>query len=65
MKEDQMIQIANLFDKTLKVVQKFKTGITQPEDKSQMEIFANESLKKELNQIKQEVLSLCKKFPIY
>ena len=65
MKEDQMIQIANLFDKTLKVVQKFKTGITQPEDKSQIEIFTNESLKKELNQIKQEVLSLCKKFPIY
>ena len=61
MKEEQMKQIAEYFDETLKLVKKYKTDF----ENTQMEIFENKSLLTELNEVKLKVLALCKKFPIY
>ena len=65
MKENEMLLIADIFVKTLKIIQQIKWYNSKPEDKSNLEIFENEKLKKNLNELKQEVLNLCKKFPIY
>ena len=65
MKENEMIKIAEIFDKTLSLICKFKTKKTLPEDKADLTLFENQNLQKELELIRKETLSLCKKFPIY
>ena len=65
MKQEQMKQIAKYFNEALEIVRQHKNWITSPEDKSQMEIFEKQELKNQLNQVKQQVLKLCKAFPIY
>jgi len=65
MKQEQMKQIAKYFNEALEIVRQHKKWITSPEDKSQMEIFEKQELKNQLNQVKQQVLELCKAFPIY
>jgi len=64
MKEKEMKQIASLIDKTLNIVRKYNKTL-DPDDKSYMDLFNKEELQNELNLVKKEVLSLCKKFPIY
>lgn len=65
MKEEQMSTIADIFTKCIKLVQTTKWYNSKIEDKSNMDIFNEESLIKGLNILKKEILNLCKKFPIY
>ena len=57
--------IARIFTDAIKALQSAKWYNSTIEDKSNMEVFENESLKLKLKSLKQEVLELCKKFPIY
>ena len=65
MKENEMKIIVKIFTKCIKNIQKAKWYNSKVEDKSNMEIFNNEDLIISLKSLKQEVLELCKKFPIY
>jgi len=65
MKENEMKIIANIFTRALKAVQEVKWYNTQANEASNMEIFTNQKLLTKLSDLKQEVLSLCQKFPIY
>ncbi len=65
MKENEMKIIAGIFTKCLKSVQKTKWYNSKIEDKSNIEIFKNEKFINELKELKNQILSLCKNFPIY
>ena len=65
MKEVEMKIIARIFTQSIKALQEAKWYNSSVEDKSNMDVFENESLKNTLKTLKQEVLELCKKFPIY
>lgn len=65
MKENEMKIIVKIFTKCIKNIQKTKWYNSKVEDKSNMDIFNNEDLITSLKSLKQEVLELCKKFPIY
>ncbi len=65
MLEEEMKIIASIFTKCLKTLQEAKWYNSQVEDKSNMEIFENLSLKEKLDSLKNETLNLCQRFPIY
>jgi len=65
MKEEEMKLIANIFTRTLKIVRDIKWYESSIEAKSDMEIFNEPKLIEKLWELKQEVLELCQKFPIY
>ncbi len=65
MKEEEMKIIARVFTDAIKALREAKGVDSTIEDKSNMEIFENENLKNKLKTLKQDVLELCKKFPIY
>ena len=65
MKENEMKIIADIFTKCLKSVQKAKWYNSKVEDKSNIEIFKNEKFINELKELKNQILSLCKNYPIY
>jgi glycine hydroxymethyltransferase len=65
MKELEMRIIANIFTRTLKALKDAKWYESLPEAKSDMEIFNNQKFLWKLKELRQEVLQLCKKFPVY
>jgi len=65
MREEEMKIIADIFIKCLQLIQKTKWYNSKVEDKSDMTIFDNDKLKSKLLELKNEVLTLCKHFPIY
>jgi glycine hydroxymethyltransferase len=65
MRENEMKLIVNIFTRTLQAVKDTKWYESSIEAKSDMEIFTEEKLINKLKELKQEVLELCKKFPIY
>ncbi len=65
MKEDEMKIIARIFTDAIKITKEVKWYNSTVEDKSNMEVFENKDLQVKLKSLKQEVLDLCKKFPIY
>lgn len=65
MKENEMKLIAKIFTNAIKITKETKWYNSTINDKSNIEIFENEELKLKLKVLKQEILELCKKFPIY
>jgi glycine hydroxymethyltransferase len=65
MKEQEMEKIAEVFYKSIKALQEQKWYNSKVEDKSDMSVFENENLIKKLNELKWEILELCRKFPVY
>ncbi len=65
MKEEEMKIIALIFTKAIKFLQEAKGYNSQIEDKSNMEIFNDNELINKLKQLKEDVLYLCNKFPVY
>ena len=65
MKQEEMKIIARIFTDAIKATKEVKWYSSTVEDKSNMEIFENKDLQVKLKSLKQEVLELCKKFPIY
>lgn len=65
MKESEMKIIARIFTDSIKALREAKWVDSTVDDKSNMEVFENENLKNKIKILKQEVLELCKKFPIY
>lgn len=65
MKEDEMKIIARIFTDAIKITKEVKWYNSTVEDKSNMEVFENKDLQVKLKSLKQEILDLCKKFPIY
>jgi len=65
MKENEMKLIANIFTRTLKLVQDIKWYKSSLEAKADIEIFQEEKMINKLKDLKQEVLELCQRFPVY
>jgi len=65
MKEPEIRLIANIFARTLKALQEAKWYNSSVEAKADMEVFNEPKFLEKLQQLKQEVLDLCKKFPVY
>ena len=65
MKENEMKLIANIFTRTLKAIQQAKWYDSSINANADMEVFSDENLLNKLSQLKEEVLQLCNKFPIY
>lgn len=65
MMQNEMKMIARIFTQAIQATKEAKWYNSTVEDKSNMEIFENENLKNKLKVLKNEVLELCKKFPIY
>ena len=65
MKEEEMKIIALIFTKAIKLLQETKWYNSEIENKSNMEIFNNNELINKLKQLKEDVLCLSNKFPVY
>ncbi|MCD5385254.1 serine hydroxymethyltransferase [Candidatus Gracilibacteria bacterium] len=65
MKEEEMKIIALIFTKAIKLLQETKGYNSEIENKSNMEIFNNNELINKLKQLKEDVLYLSNKFPVY
>jgi len=65
MKETEMKKIWDIFTQTILLVKEAKWYESKIEDKSNMEIFENKEFLEKLEKLRQEVLKLCKEFPVY
>ena len=65
MKEEQMKIIASVFTKSIKALKEAKWKNSSIEDKSDMTVFENAEFLKKLEILKNEVLELCRNFPVY
>jgi len=65
MKEEQMKIIASVFTKSIKALRETKWKNSKAEDKSDMTVFENTEFLGKLEILKNEVLELCRSFPVY
>ncbi len=65
MKEQEMKTIAKVFTQSIIALKEAKWYDSKVEDKSNMEVFENEKLIKKLSELKENILELCGKFPVY
>lgn len=65
MLESEMKKIAQVFTWAIKALQEAKWYNSKVEDKSNMEVFEDENLKNRLDELKEEVLELCREFSVY
>jgi len=65
MRESEMLVIASIFTWAIKALKEAKWYDSKPEDKSNMEVFEDKKLINRLNELKEEVLDLCKNFKVY
>ncbi|MBW7954434.1 serine hydroxymethyltransferase [Candidatus Gracilibacteria bacterium] len=63
--EKEIDIIGSVFYRSIKALQEAKGYNSKVDDKSNLEVFENKDFLDNLNILKQEVLKLCEKFPIY